>query len=350
MSFTDVMYGPLGQVNNQFQNNLGQNAAMSQGQQAAMAQQQQAMAAQQAQLAALYGPQGFGGQTAQYAAAGADYGRQTGGFGGYGGMNDPMSPEGGYNSIDQNDPANIALYYKLMGMPQPGGGGVNFPQAPDPAPPAVPPGQVDWNSYFSGLTAPAAAQPAYNPFSQYSNGGYNPYSPQTFAPSAQPNVGGGLAMLPGGGVDPHNANNIALYYQLMGGGGMMASGGDQSWFGAGGTNNSYNPFGQINSGQVGQYDPFGGYQAPADFNSRFGQIPGQPYGPGYFDQTFGAANSQPQAYNPFMGGYPGRLPSAKMATQQQRILDLYKTLGIIDNAGEQYGATYKNPFVNLPGS
>ena len=82
MSFMDVMYGPLGQVNNQFQANLGQNAAMNQGNQYAAQQQQAAMAAQQAQLAALYGSQGFGGQTAAYAGAGAAYGRETGGFGG----------------------------------------------------------------------------------------------------------------------------------------------------------------------------------------------------------------------------------------------------------------------------
>ena len=116
MSFTDVMYGNLVQVNNQFQNNLGQNAAMNQGQQAAMAQQQQAAAAQQAQLAALYGAQGFGGQDGSVCrrwvpppVATPEASAATAAI--------RMSPVGGYNSIDQNDPGNIALYYQIMGIP-----------------------------------------------------------------------------------------------------------------------------------------------------------------------------------------------------------------------------------------
>ena len=64
----------------------------------------------QALLDNLYGPQGFGGQTAQYAAAGAAAGRNTGGFGGYGGMNDPFSPVGGYNALD--DAASKAYFEK----------------------------------------------------------------------------------------------------------------------------------------------------------------------------------------------------------------------------------------------
>ena len=150
----------------------------------------------------LYGPQGFGGQTAQYAAQGAAYGRDTGGFGGYGGMNDPFSPVGGYNAIDQNDPANIALYYKLMGIPQPGGGGGGYtPQMPPfeaPQPQAQP--QVDWNAAFNQITAPQS-----------------PYSTNS----------GGLATLPGGGVDPNDPGNIAAYWAIMGGhgggGGIPAS-------------------------------------------------------------------------------------------------------------------------------
>ena len=50
----------------------------------------------QATLNNIYGPQGFGGQTAQYAAQGAAYGRATGGFGGYGAANaDPFTSFGG---------------------------------------------------------------------------------------------------------------------------------------------------------------------------------------------------------------------------------------------------------------
>jgi hypothetical protein len=113
----------------------------------------------------------------------------------------------------------------------------------------------------------------------------------------------------------------------------------QSYLGAGGPNNSYNPFGTINSGQVGDYDAFLGRQEPASFNDRFGNIPGQPYGQGYFDNTFGSVNAQQgqqqPVYNPTAGGgYPGPLASDGEAQRQQMIQDLYRTLGIIDNAGE----------------
>ena len=78
----------LGQVNNQFQANLGQNAAMNQGNQAAIQQQQTGDGGAAGAARCVVWPQGFGGQTAYYAGLGADYGRATGGFGGYGGMND----------------------------------------------------------------------------------------------------------------------------------------------------------------------------------------------------------------------------------------------------------------------
>jgi hypothetical protein len=78
----DVMYGPLGSVNQGFQANLGQNAA-------AMGQQQNfygdlaaAGANNQAVTDNLYGPEGFGGATARNAYLGAEAGRATGGFGG----------------------------------------------------------------------------------------------------------------------------------------------------------------------------------------------------------------------------------------------------------------------------
>jgi hypothetical protein len=105
----------------------------------------------QAGLNSIFG--NFGQQTDYYSNLGAAFGRNTGGFG--------------------------DIY---------GGGG--FPQAPDPAPPQPPAGAVDWGRYFTGLTAPAAAQPPYNPFTQYGSGGYNPFDPSSFAPSAQQNIGG----------------------------------------------------------------------------------------------------------------------------------------------------------------
>ena len=345
MSFSDVMYGPLGQVNNMFQANLAGNAAAAQGQAGQAANIANQGAINQAALNNAYGPQGFGGATAANAYAGAAAGRETGGFGGYGSANaDPFTPvsdPGGLaltpgGGVDPNNAGNIAIWNQIMG----GGGAQPF------------------NDYGGGANAggfsPSPNYPGGNnpsPMDQYNNGGYNPYSPQSYAPSSQGNVGGGLAMLPGGGVDPNNADNIAAYYRIMGGGGfsgqgmgqlfdpasysgsqgavdavqkagtggfavgqtpqvpydnnspfganqfapvstgdpgglvmlpgggvdpnnasniaryyqLMGGGGNQSYLGAGGTENSYNPFGQINSGQVGGQDAFMGYQ-PDEFD------------------------------------------------------------------------------------
>lgn len=159
----------------------------------------------QNQLNNIFG--NFGQQTDYYSGQGASYGRATGGFNG--------------GAIDQNDPANIAKYWELMGG---GGGGAGFPQAPDPAPPKPPAGAVDWSKYFTDMSAPAAAQPAYNPFTQYGNGGYNPFDPSSFAPAAQGNVGsqGGPyspAYSAPGILNASDPGNIAEYYRLMGGGG-----------------------------------------------------------------------------------------------------------------------------------
>jgi hypothetical protein len=60
MSFMDVMYGPLGQVNNQFQNNLGQNAAAMNASNAYLANQQNQMAGWNAQAAAAAQPTPYG--------------------------------------------------------------------------------------------------------------------------------------------------------------------------------------------------------------------------------------------------------------------------------------------------
>ena len=95
MSWTDVMYGPLGQANNVNQANLAQNAAAMQQQQNFYNQQAALAAQNQAQLNNLYGPQGFGGQTAQYAAAGAAYGRGTGYYGDTSGLSPGDAPKPG---------------------------------------------------------------------------------------------------------------------------------------------------------------------------------------------------------------------------------------------------------------
>jgi hypothetical protein len=81
----------------------------------------------------------------------------------------------------------------------------------------------------------------------------------------------------------------------------MARGGDTSWLGAGGTQNDYNPFGQIYSGVVGQYDPFGGYQAQPNFNDRFGAATS-----GAFDGSAGTFNNR----------FPSVFPSSSVGSDQ----------------------------------
>lgn len=174
-----------------------------------------------------------------------------------------------------------------------------------------------------------------------------------FDPSTYLGINGDVAAA---GVDP--LKHWLQYGQKegrQGGGIVMNAGDDPSWLGAGGSNNPYNPFGKINSGGVGQWDSFLGAQPPATFDQRFGNLPGQPYGQGYFDNTFGAVSQQPQAYNPTFGGvYPGRLGSDNMANQQDMIADLWRTLGIIDNAGDSqpdppgYGNTLRSSDYSLP--
>jgi hypothetical protein len=159
------------------------------------------------------------------------------------------------------------------------------------------PRSEDWQTTFSQMTAPARQADPYeggggydynDPATYGGNGasmrtpqmpdmqrllGYNPNAAIPPAPSTygadpyntygQPGAGGGGYGVPGGSDVPEW---LRAYRQNFGrepdgsplSGGLMASGGDTSYLGAGGPNNAYNPFGQINSGQVGQYDPFGG--------------------------------------------------------------------------------------------
>lgn len=196
MSFTDVMYGPLGQVNNNFQANLAGNAAAMQSQQGYYGQQAALDAQNQAALANAYGPLGFGGATAANAYAGAAAGRDTGGFGGYGSANaDPFTPVSSYNDaagmsgqgatgtnwngfipspsgdggtwgpVSNGDPpASPQLGGGVPNAAYPGSSGNNAlanalwqgasPQAPALQQPQ--PQAVDWNSWFTGL----ASQPA----------------------------------------------------------------------------------------------------------------------------------------------------------------------------------------------
>ena len=311
MSFTDVMYGPLGQVNNNFQANLAGNAAAMQSQQGYYGQQAALDAQNQAALANAYGPLGFGGATAANAYAGAAAGRDTGGFGGYGSANaDPFTPVSSYNDaagmsgqgatgtnwngfipspsgdggtwgpVSNGDPpASPQLGGGVPNAAYPGSSGNNAlanalwqgasPQAPALQQPQ--PQAVDWNSWFTGL----ASQPAN------AGGGAGGYwqgnasgDGSTWVPAggATPTSGGAFngGSIYGGQPFP-SIQNVLGYTpdQFLGAGsggggqpqqmGSLFNQGGASWIGAGGTQNPYNPFGQINSGQLGGQDAFMGY-------------------------------------------------------------------------------------------
>ena len=171
----------------------------------------------------------FGQQTDYYSGLGAAYGRATGGFGGYGGQNDPFSPAsgGGYNdgagmsgqgatgglarnpdgSINQQDPGNIAAYWAAMGGGTPtasntGSSGTNSMAG------------ALWGGTNSNTGAPAIG-----------GGGSFPSVDPT--PNVGAGAGGGGAWSPaltaGGQIDQSNAGNIAKYWELMGGGANSAN-------------------------------------------------------------------------------------------------------------------------------
>ena len=182
MSFTDVMYGPLGQVNNNFQANLAGNAAAMQAQQGQAANIANQGAINQAALNNAYGPQGFGGQTAYYAGQGAAYGRAVPGeiYGGGGQMGSVFDTGAApFNDYGLNGTFNTATG--------------NVGQSPGMAP------------GFGGFNNLATPQ---NPISWYVNGGYDPFNPATYGGSAQQNLGTGypgMNMPQGtssGGYDP----------------------------------------------------------------------------------------------------------------------------------------------------
>jgi len=437
MSFNDVMYGSLGQLNNSFQNNLAQNQAAMQQQQNFAAQQQAIAAQNQASLNNAYGPAGFGGDTARYAAAGAEYGRAvpgeiygssqpmgsvfdtgTVGFNTYGvpdnlwgrmsqadkmSFNQQMGGQGGVPQAAPNQQDTIGYTpdsttsQNGFGYPSgPGAGsGVNPSQMFDPKTygstgMGVPGGNYSapgsGNTYgvdpsvwgrmsagdkmsFNMQMANQGAQAAVGSgdpgasfddrFGQY--GGATPQQQQNQpAIDAVNNAAKGVPQLSDFGPNYGNPNQSMPF---AGGGGasntygvdaatwarmspsdhmsfnaqMAGQGAQPSYLDAGQPGSNYNPLGTINSGQIGTQDNFGGYQPPATFDQRYGNIPGQPYGSSYFDNTFGSVNGK-SAYNPTAGGgYPGPMASDYQAQQQQMIQDLYKTLGIVDNAGEDSG-------------
>jgi len=346
-----------------------------------------ALMAQQAQNNVFASGGGFGQQTADYAGAGAAYGRATGGFGG------GAQP----SSVFETGADPYQDWLQSSGYGGGGGGGgigsdaARAPNQPDPTPQQWYTG--GYNPYSPQTFAPTAqpnigggqpsaggGQDPYQQWLQSSGGGnsfadrwggmpstytqdfkteqvpsgiftgdfrgggtsggtpnmFDYFNPQTFAPSAQPNVGTGQPNVStpgvfGTGADPYQQWLQSGGYNGGGGAGMMASGGDTSWLGAGGPNNDYNPFGQINSGQVGQSDPFMGYQPQPTFDQRYGSWGGQPYGPGYFDNTFGSVSQNgPGSFNSRFpaSNTPGMTSSDQSeAARQQAIRDLMNTLG-----------------------
>jgi hypothetical protein len=130
--------------------------------------QQQAMMAAYAQAYNPFANSGgsFGAMPAAYAGLGADYGRAVGGGGNiYAPQQQSVFDTGAqpYNNYGGNDYFNWEMQ-QLKNRENSGGIGSDAVGAPN--------------------------QPALTP-QQYYTGGYNPYSPQTFAPSAQQNVGTG---------------------------------------------------------------------------------------------------------------------------------------------------------------
>jgi hypothetical protein len=173
--------------------------------------------AAQAQATNVYGPQGFGGQTAQYAALGAAYGRQV-----------PLSPA----AMGSSQADRIRAIYGAGAL---GGGGIGSDAARAPNQPpmgslfdqrwsAVPhvdpmlqghPGGYLPQGIYDGRFAPTqppsfsnsfaerfGAAPAYDPNSfanRFGAGGYyNPGQPSQYAPGAQ---------MPPGFSQPYSVDN-----------------------------------------------------------------------------------------------------------------------------------------------
>jgi len=152
--------------------------------------------AAQAQTVNLYGPQGFGGQTAYYAGQGAAYGRATGGFGTPGsnpGWQDPQPPDGawvgtGFNpqqylqdnpdvaaAVGANNLQGAYDHARTYGRPE-GRGGTDMlpPIIVDEPTPQSRPGNM----------------PSLSPLNSYQGTGYNAHNPAIYGGAAQPNLGG----------------------------------------------------------------------------------------------------------------------------------------------------------------
>jgi hypothetical protein len=183
------------------------------------------------------------------------------------------------------------------------GGGVDFPQAPASAPPAVPAGAQDWGQYFNNITAPAAAKDPYNPMSQYNSGGYDPYSAGSYAPAAQQNLGAPassqMSWIQQQAMDPGSSWYDPVFAASHGGGG-----GGREGIGSPG----FNTYGYPASGQVGQADPFAGYPAQSSSYAKTPAPPAeyfsqQPVAPVQYGDVSGLNWFQQQALDPGSSWY-----------------------------------------------
>jgi hypothetical protein len=275
--------------------------------------------AAQATQANIYGAGGFGAQPAYYAGLGAAYGRQTGGFGGYGAANaDPFTPVGGGGSqgAPQYDPWTGAItgYNAPRQYGWDANEGAPAPAAPqvfnrgefnpqtygwdhnEGAPAYTPPAQPNWNDLWKSRIAPQVPTfPSSVTVPQQQSGGFgmNLGSNQGM-PQYDPWTGAITGYSGGGGYDM-SAQSRAYQSPLQGfdwaqsympnfstGGAMQQAllasqyqpfntgGGYNPW----GSNNTRTPdyasmYGYPNSGYLGvqtplYQDPFSGYRNPAD--------------------------------------------------------------------------------------
>jgi hypothetical protein len=150
-------------------------------------------------------------------------------------------------------------------------------------------------------------------------GGYNPYDPSSFAPSAQPNIGGGY----GGnansyGVDPGMWGRMSAGDQATFNRAMQASGAQGTPSGQGGIGSDTSRD-QI-AWTLAQSSPYAGAQGPP----ANGPYPNLGYNPG-FGGDFAAGGGM-QQYNP-----------------QQMYTDLQRTLGDIGGGGRSWQSLGMSP-------
>jgi hypothetical protein len=219
---------------------------------------------------------GFGAQTDYYSGLGAAYGRATGGFNGGGGS--PYSG-GGIGSDAARVPGMDYFYQEMENL---GRGGIGSDAGQSPGQYQNP--AVDWSRYMTQTVAPQTggiSNQQQNPWG--TSAGYDYNEPQTYAPNqsgwgstpANPSMDKLLGYTPntpysGGGIgsDAARAPGMDYFYHEQ--------------------------------AQNAQRDQLA--NAMASFNDRFGNLPGQPYGQGYFDNTFGSvANTGGTSFAPYKG-------------------------------------------------